>query len=119
MERHNRHLTDTKSKPTPLPPAAAGGNGNGRRPPARISVPNRFTFECRGGWVVEVLVPIGRKLWRSEKEGQSYEARTGADDIRGPYAEAVMQFFRLKGYQAGIVEAPQAQSADATAAGSR
>jgi hypothetical protein len=113
---HNRHLTDTK---TPLPPAAAGGNGNGRRPSAPISVPNRFIFDCRGGWVVEVLVPIGRKLWRNEKEGQSFRSRSGADDIRGPYAEAVMEFFKLKGYQARIAEAPQAHSAEATAAGSR
>jgi hypothetical protein len=100
----------TKTTP-PYPPAGAGGNGNGHRPPARTPTANRFTFVCRSGHVIEVFVPIGRRLWRNQKEGASFQSRTGADDIRGPDADAVMQFFKLKGYQVGVVESPPVESA--------
>jgi hypothetical protein len=56
--------------------------------------------------VIEVFVPIGRKLWRNEKKYQSFQSHTGADDIRGPNADAVMEYFKLQGFQVGVVESP-------------
>jgi hypothetical protein len=47
--------------------------------------------------VVEVLVPIGRKLWRNDREAERFANR--CDQVRGTPAETVEEFFRLKGFQ--------------------
>lgn len=95
-----------KRKPTPpTPPARAGGNSHGNGAP-----PNKFPIQCRDGSVVEVFVPIGRKLLRDERERSRFENFAGDDGVRLPYADCVMEFFKLKGFRVEKIE-PQRKSA--------
>ena len=107
--KHGSVIGSNKSTP-PTPPAAAGGN-TVPRPPVRTSTPNRFVFDCREGQVIEVFVPIGKKLWRNDKEYEKFKTFSGADNIRGPCADALTQYFQLKGYL--VAESPP-QSAEAS-----
>ena len=61
--------------------------------------------------MIEVFVPIGKKLWRNDKEYEKYKSFTHADDIRGPCADALTRYFQLKGFL--VVESPP-QSAEAS-----
>jgi hypothetical protein len=81
----------------PSPPAAAGGSIAPYQYANPPKPPNRFQFGCQGGVVVEVLVPIGRKLWRNDRDYEQFTSRF--DRVRGPHAETIEEFFKLKGFQ--------------------
>jgi hypothetical protein len=86
-----------QTKITPPYPPASGGAGVSYQYANPPKPPNRFQFGCQGGIVVEVLVPIGRKLWRNDREAERFRNRI--DQVRGAQAETVEEFFRLKGFQ--------------------
>jgi hypothetical protein len=90
-------FTKTLNTTPPTPPAFAGGRVLPYQYANPPKPPNRFQFGCQGGIVVEVLVPIGRKLWRNDREAERFSNRI--DQVRGAQAETVEEFFRLKGFQ--------------------
>jgi hypothetical protein len=86
----------TKSNTTPpYPPAVAGGRDNSYRYSNPPKPPNRFPFEWPHA-TLEVLVPIGRKLWRNSQECEKFRARL--EEARDPI-EATEMFFKMKGFQ--------------------
>lgn len=108
-EMHAPKTLDVRSKieaTPPLPPSLPRvGNDHGHGAP-----PNNFPIKCCDGSIVEVFVPIGRKIFRNDRERGRFDSYTGNDDIRCPYPDRVEEFFKEKGFRVSRI-APQERAA--------